>query len=208
MAKMDGYASGLLEIIGYRMKQLREHFNIKIERLCEVLGGISRVQYHKYEKGETNLSAVNLKRLADFYKVSLAYLTNERSKSLSDTVFFHLQTIDEIGTLKDSSDKHYISEEYSSLSLVKDKDKYFVFEGIQGTPSVSGIYKFEIKDGENYYQYMAKVMFPSPTNERDTEVLVCFKEDEPTRVKIDSIFFLARLVGFYTDIINDRFIKK
>lgn len=208
MANIDVYARGLIEIIGYRMKQLREHFNVKVERLCEVLGGISRNQYYKYEKGENTLSAVNLKRLADFYKVSLGYLTNERSRNLSDTVFFHVQTIDAIGALKDESDKHFISEEYSSISFVKDKDTYYVFEGIQGIPSVSGVYKFELRDGDTYEQYMAKVMFPTPVNEKDTDILVCFKENEPTRVKAGRIFFLARLVGTYKDIIPDRFIKK
>ncbi len=65
MERLDDYGVNLLKNIGERMKHLRKHYAIPVDRLTEVLG-VSRNQYYLYEHGESSISVVGLKRIADF----------------------------------------------------------------------------------------------------------------------------------------------
>jgi len=50
MERNDEYGANLLKIIGERLKYLRKHYAVQVERLTEALG-VSRNQYYLYEQG-------------------------------------------------------------------------------------------------------------------------------------------------------------
>ncbi len=57
-----------------RIKNLREDYDIKQIQLAEYLG-CSQNTYSDYERGKINIPLDMLIKLADFYNVSLDYLT-------------------------------------------------------------------------------------------------------------------------------------
>jgi len=57
-----------------RIRELREDNDYKQEYLAEVLG-VTQTNYSKYELGKINIPVEMLMKLADFYGVSLDYLT-------------------------------------------------------------------------------------------------------------------------------------
>lgn len=204
MTVYDGYTKGLLDNIGYRLKLLREKHKVKIERLSEVLG-VSRVQYYKYEKGESQISIVGLKRIADFYNVSLEFLTNNHLVQLSNAVFFNEYQLD--SAFKDviRETKVHISDEYSSIYFVKDGIHTYVFEAIQDTPGQTGVYFYEFESK----RYMSKVILPTQIQNKPFEAILYFNDNSHITVKKRSnIFFLGRLIGEYKDIEPNKFIKK
>lgn len=204
MTVYDGYTKGLLDNIGYRLKLLREKHKVKIERLSEVLG-VSRIQYYKYEKGESQISIVGLKRIADFYNVSLEFLTNNHLAQLSNAVFFNEYQLD--STFKDvvRETKVHISDEYSSIYFVKDGIHTYVFEAIQDTPGQTGVYFYEFESK----RYMSKVILPTQIQNKPFEAILYFSDSSHVTVKKRSnIFFLGRLIGEYKDVQPNKFIKR
>lgn len=62
-----------------RIRELREDNDYKQEYLAEVLG-VTQTNYSKYELGKINIPVEMLMKLADFYGVSLDYLTGRTDK--------------------------------------------------------------------------------------------------------------------------------
>lgn len=63
-----------------RLKDLREDSDLTQEKMAEFLG-CSQATYSRYEKGNINVPIDILKKLAEFYNVSIDYimkLTNEK----------------------------------------------------------------------------------------------------------------------------------
>lgn len=61
------------QTIGERLRFLREAHNVTQHKLVEVLGRPKSAQnwYSRVESGERKISVVDLKKLANFYQVSL-----------------------------------------------------------------------------------------------------------------------------------------
>jgi transcriptional regulator with XRE-family HTH domain len=204
VAVYDGYTKGLLDNIGYRLKFLRDKHKVKIDRLSEVLG-VTRVQYHKYEKGESQISIVGLKRIADFYNVSLEFLTNNHLAQLTNAVFFNEYHLDP--SFKDviRETKVHISDEYSSIYFVKDGNHTYVFEAIQDSPGTSGVYFYEYDSKK----YMSKVILPTQVQNKPFEALLFFSDSSHVIIRNrNDVFFMGRLIGEYLDIQPGKFIKK
>jgi len=64
----------------YRLKDLREDADLKQKDLAEILG-CDQATYSRYETGRLNIPVDILKKLAEYYNVSMDYLsglTNEK----------------------------------------------------------------------------------------------------------------------------------
>ncbi len=204
LAVYDGYSKILLDNIGYRLKFLREKHKVRVDRLTEVLG-ISRIQYHKYEKGESQISIVGLKRIADFYNVSLEFLTNNYLSQLNNSVIFNEYHLD--SEYKDviKETKVHISDDYSSIYFVKDGLQTYIFEAIQDAPNQSGVYFYEYETK----RYMSKVILPTQVINKPFEALLFFNDSSHIIVrKRTDVFFLGHLIGEYKDIQPGKFIKR
>ena len=59
MDSNDEYGANLLKIIGERLKYLRKHYAVQVERLNEVLR-VSRNQYYLYEHGVSSIGVAGL----------------------------------------------------------------------------------------------------------------------------------------------------
>ena len=202
MNKTDGYSEMVLSNLGSRLKFLREHYKVRIERLCEILG-VARTQYYLYEKGQSQLGIVGIKRLADFYNVSLDALLNNHVALTNSAVFFKLHSLDPLNEVKDEG-KVYISDENSSISFVKRNDEYLVFESIQDT----------IYDNDTYFieydslRYVARVIVPEAhVVNKKFELMLFLDDKKPIFVKRNEVFFLGRLIGKYQDLVKNHFIK-
>jgi len=202
MNTTDGYSEMVLSNLGSRLKFLREHYKIRIERLCEILG-VARTQYYLYEKGQSQLGIVGIKRLADFYNVSLDALLNNHVALTNSAVFFKLHSLDPLNEVKDEG-KVYISDENSSISFVKRNDEYLVFESIQDT----------IYDNDTYFieydslRYVARVIVPEAhVVNKKFELMLFLDDKKPIFVKRNEVFFLGRLIGKYQDLVKNHFIK-
>lgn len=202
MNTTDGYSEMVLSNLGSRLKFLREHYKIRIERLCEILG-VARTQYYLYEKGQSQLGIVGIKRLADFYNVSLDALLNNHVALTNSAVFFKLHSLDPLNEIKDEG-KVYISDENSSISFVKRNDEYLVFESIQDT----------IYDNDTYFieydslRYVARVIVPEAhVVNKKFELMLFLDDKKPIFVKRNEVFFLGRLIGKYQDLVKNHFIK-
>lgn len=202
MNATDGYSEMVLSNLGSRLKFLREHYKIRIERLCEILG-VARTQYYLYEKGQSQLGIVGIKRLADFYNVSLDALLNNHVALTNSAVFFKLHSLDPLNEVKDEG-KVYISDENSSISFVKQNDEYLVFESIQDT----------IYDNDTYFieydslRYVARVIVPEAhVVNKKFELMLFLDDKKPIFVKRNEVFFLGRLIGKYQDLVKNHFIK-
>ena len=62
-----------------RVRELREDNDLKQEYIAEKLG-ITQTTYSKYELGKVNIPVEMLIKLADFYGVSLDYLTGRTER--------------------------------------------------------------------------------------------------------------------------------
>ena len=202
MEKLDEYGNVLLKVIGERLKYLRKHHGIPVGRLSEALG-VSRNQYHLYEQGASAVSVVGLKGIADFYHVSMEFLTNNHLPELGSSTFFHCYTIDSINELVRAKEV-YISNRNDSLIFIKGKDKYMLFETMQNCPNSNGIYFFE-NGGE---KKVAQLLFVDDTSDKNGTVLVLYHKDKPLRFRRKDLFILARHVGDYVETIAGRFIEQ
>lgn len=59
--------------MGNNLKELRKKRSVKVDTIVECLG-ISMVYYYDLEKGERRFNEDLLKKLADFYNVSIDYI--------------------------------------------------------------------------------------------------------------------------------------
>lgn len=78
---------------GRILRELRENKNITQAQMAEVLE-IDRSTYTKYESGKSNPDSTMLKKIADFFHVSVDYLlgrTNdaEKKKDILETKAYH-----------------------------------------------------------------------------------------------------------------------
>ena len=202
MERLDDYGVNLLKNIGERMKHLRKHYAIPVDRLTEVLG-VSRNQYYLYEHGESSISVVGLKRIADFYHVSLEFLTNNHLPEIGSSTFFHCYTFDSLDELVKTKEV-YISNRNDSLIFIKDKDKFMLFETMQNCPTSNGVYFFE----HNGAKKVANLLFVNDPIDKNGTVLLMINKDNPITVKRKDIFVLARHVGEYIESIPGRFIEQ
>lgn len=202
MEKFDEYGNNLLLNIGTRLKYLRKHFSIPVDRLSEALG-VSRNQYYLYEQGVSSISVVGLKRIADFYHVSLEFLTNNHLPELGSSTFFHCYEADALDELVKTKEV-YISNRNDSLIFIKTKDNFMLFETMQNCPASNGTYFFEHNDVKK----IADLLFVGNPADKDGLVLIMFNKDNPTRAKRKDIFILGRHIGNYTEIVPGRFIEQ
>ncbi len=202
MERLDDYGVNLLKNIGERMKHLRKHYAIPVDRLTEVLG-VSRNQYYLYEHGESSISVVGLKRIADFYHVSLEFLTNNHLPEIGCSTFFHCYTFDSLDELVKTKEV-YISNRNDSLIFIKGKDKFMLFETMQNCPTSNGVYFFE----HNGAKKVANLLFVNDPIDKNGTVLLMINKDNPITVKRKDIFVLARHVGEYIESIPGRFIEQ
>jgi len=202
MEKNDEYGANLLKNIGERLKYLRKHYTVQVDRLTEVLG-VSRNQYYLYEQGESSISVVGLKRMADFYHVSLELLTNNHLPELGGSTFFHCYAADALDELVKTKEV-YISNRNDSLIMIKGKEKFMLFETMQNCPTSNGVYFFE----HNGVKKVAELLFVGDPSDKSGIVLVIFNKDNPLSVKRKELFILARHVGDYVESIPGRFIEQ
>ena len=202
MERNDEYGANLLKHIGERLKYLRKHYAVQVDRLTEALG-VSRNQYYLYEKGESSISIVGLKRLADFYHVSLELLTNNHLPELGCSTFFHCYAADALDELVKTKEV-YISNRNDSLLMIKDKDKFMLFETMQNCPTSNGVYFFE----HNGVKKVAELLFIGNPSDKSGIVLVLFNKDNPLSMKRKDLFILARHVGNYVESVPGRFIEQ
>lgn len=71
--EMEGNIMELLVDIGHKLKNLRLEKDVTLEELAQSIGS-SRSLLSKYERGASEPGLRQLKKLADFYDVSLDYL--------------------------------------------------------------------------------------------------------------------------------------
>lgn len=202
MERNDEYGVNLLKNIGEKLKYLRKHYAVQVDRLTEVLG-VSRNQYYLYEQGESSISVVGLKRMADFYHVSLEFMTNNHLPELGCSTFFHCYTSDALDELVKTKEV-YISNRNDSLIMIKGKDKFMLFETMQNCPSSNGIYFFE----HSGVKKVAELLFVDDPSDKNGIVLMLFNKDNPLSVKRKELFILARHVGDYVESIPGRFIEQ
>jgi len=202
MEKNDEYGANLLKHIGERLKYLRKHYAVQVDRLTEALG-VSRNQYYLYEQGVSSISVVGLKRLADFYHVSLELLTNNHLPELGCSTFFHCYAADALDELVKTKEV-YISNRNDSLLIIKDKNKFMLFETMQNCPTSNGVYFFE----HNGAKKVAELLFVGDPSDKNGIALVLFNKDNPLSVKRKELFILARHVGDYVESIPGRFIEQ
>lgn len=202
MEKIDEYGINLLKIIGERLRYLRKHFSVKVDRLTEALG-VSRNQYYLYEQGASAISVVGLKRIADFYHVSLELLTNNHLPELGSSTFFHCYNIDSSDALVKAKEV-YISNRSDSLIFIKNKDKFMLFETMQNCPVNNGIYFFE----HNGVKKVDELLFVNDPADRNGTVLLLTNKDNPISIKRKELFILAVHVGDYVETISGRFIEQ
>lgn len=65
--------------VGERLRELRDSKGLKQKDIYTMLGIVER-QYGRYEKSEVDIPMSKLITLADFYNVSLDYLTGRTDK--------------------------------------------------------------------------------------------------------------------------------
>ena len=202
MERNDEYGANLLKIIGERLKYLRKHYAVQVERLTEALG-VSRNQYYLYEQGVSSISVVGLKRLADCYHVSLELLTNNHLPELGCSTFFHCYAADDLDELVKTKEV-FISNHNDSLLMIKAKDRFMLFETMQNCPTINGVYFFE----HNGAKKVAELLFVGDPSDKNGIVLVLFNKDNPVSMKRKDLFILARHVGDYVETIPGRFIEQ
>ena len=202
MERNDEYGANLLKHIGERLKYLRKHYAVQVDRLTEALG-VSRNQYYLYEQGESSISIVGLKRLADFYHVSLELLTNNHLPELGCSTFFHCYAADALDELVKTKEV-YISNRNDSLIMIKGNDKFMLFETMQNCPTSNGVYFFE----HNGVKKVAELLFIGNPSDKSGIVLVLFNKDNPVSMKRKDLFILARHVGNYVESVPGRFIEQ
>ena len=66
-----------------RLRDMREDADLSQENVAEILG-IRQTVYSRYERGYQTIPLIHLIKLADFYGVSLDYLT-DRTASRTDS---------------------------------------------------------------------------------------------------------------------------
>jgi transcriptional regulator with XRE-family HTH domain len=71
--------SGVMKMTFERIRDLREDHDYKQEYVAKYLG-IQQTTYSKYELGKVNIPVEMLIKLADFYHVSLDYLTGRTER--------------------------------------------------------------------------------------------------------------------------------
>lgn len=201
MEKIDDYGAILLKNIGERLKYLRKHFAIPVDRLTEALG-VSRNQYYLYEQGTSAISVVGLKRIADFYHVSLEFLTNNHLPELGSSTFFHCYTADALDELVKTREV-YISNRNDSLIFIKAKDKFMLFETMQNCPTSNGVFFFE----HNGAKKVAELLFVGDPADKNGMVLVLYTKENPLSVKRKDLFILGRHIGDYIESIPGHFIE-
>jgi len=202
MHKIDEYGEILIRNIGDRLKYLRKHYAVQVDRLAEALG-VSRNQYYLYEQGATALSVIGLKRIADFYHVSLEFLTNNHLPELGSATFFHCYTIDSINELVKAKEV-YISNRNDSLIFVKNKEKFMLFETMQNCPNGNGIYFFELEGVKK----IAMLLFVNSPSDKNGMVLAIYSKDSQVSIRRKDIFIMARHIGDYVETIPGRFIEQ
>ena len=62
-----------------RLRDMREDADLSQENVAQILG-IRQTVYSRYERGYQTIPLIHLIRLADYYKVSLDYLTGRTDK--------------------------------------------------------------------------------------------------------------------------------
>ena len=202
MERIDEYGANLMKNIGARLKYLRKHYAVQVDRLTEALG-VSRNQYYLYEQGASAISIVGLKRIADFYHVSLELLTNNHLPDLGSSTFFHCCTIDSSDELVKAKEV-YISNRNDSLIFIKSKDKFMLFETMQNCPNSNGVYLFEHKG----IKKVEELLFVDNPSEKNGTVLLLTKKDNPLSVKRKELFILARHIGDYIESVPGHFIEQ
>ena len=96
-----------------RLKELRLTTGLNQTQIAEKLG-ISRVSYNKYENEEVEPSIDTMKHIADFYKISLDYLTEHELvrpqiyDGLSDTKRKCIEDIQKMSDAEVEAISHYI----------------------------------------------------------------------------------------------------
>ena len=69
----------VIKMVFTRIRDLREDHDYKQEYVAKYLG-VQQTTYSKYELGKVNVPVEMLMKLADFYHVSLDYLTGRTDK--------------------------------------------------------------------------------------------------------------------------------
>ncbi|MDD3939018.1 MAG: helix-turn-helix transcriptional regulator [Bacilli bacterium] len=209
MNEHDAINEEYRRLIGLHLKYVRDFFKQSIPAMAEIMG-VSKNQYLRYEKGEPEVSAVSLKRLATTFGISVAYFTNEKQMNLGNVAFFNLRIPDEDGRLADDDHptKVYISDEFDSIDFIKNGSTYQVFHAIHDQVPVSGTYVFEYSRGENdKSRYVGQLDLLSPTDEHQAKIILHLKDNPARIVERHDVFVLEMLVGEYKEIQPELFIK-
>jgi hypothetical protein len=88
--------------------------------------------------------------------------------------------------------------------MIKDKDKFMLFETMQNCPTINGVYFFE----HNGVKKVAELLFVGNPSDKSGIVLVLFNKDNPVSMKRKDLFILARHVGDYVESVPGRFIEQ
>ncbi|UOQ43389.1 helix-turn-helix domain-containing protein [Halobacillus salinarum] len=121
-----------MNIIGKRIKQLRENNNLSQKRVSEALG-VSNVQLSRYESGSRQPDYETLKKIADYFEVSIDYLFGRSFNSKDDIVTEEFDSIKEINKLLDKYEIDDLSffdiEKWKSMSpeQIRELESYFQY---------------------------------------------------------------------------------
>jgi transcriptional regulator with XRE-family HTH domain len=209
MNEHDAINEEYRRLIGLHLKYVRDFFKQSIPAMAEIMG-VSKNQYLRYEKGEPEVSAVSLKRLATTFGISVAYFTNEKQMNLGNVAFFNLRIPDEDGRLADDDHptKVYISDEFDSIDFIKNGSTYQVFHAIHDQVPASGTYVFEYLLTNNVKErYVGQLDLLSSDDNHQGKIIVHLKDKPAKIVDRKDIFVLEMLIGEYHEIQPELFIK-
>lgn len=115
------------KMIGYGIKQRREHLNISQERLGEMIG-VTYQQIQKYEKGTNRVSAERLSNIADILNVPIS---------------FFFESAREFRVSEDRKDNNYSSKEKKTLSS-QEQELLYCFRSLPDKKTRSNLIGFLI----------------------------------------------------------------
>lgn len=169
-----------MEILGKKIKELREEMNIPQQKIADILG-VSRQSLSLYEKGERTINVESLGKLSQFFGVSSDYLLG-----LSDikSTEQDIKTACEVTGLSEKAIDNIKSIYYTFPRLLREGTK----QAIADSPFYSNDEKESITDyvlsESNQKEHIAVQFFESESFEKIMHCIseACAMKEEATRL--------------------------